>query len=263
LRTGVLIESERKSPLAESAADIGLEKPKDLGRDFGIAPSPPPDAHLFTRILIDTPPDLRQQILRVGFREIDAVFYTHAHADHILGLDDLRPFNFRMGREIPVYADDSTAERLLEMFSYAFTDTPGYEGGAPPRLRLNRLEPYRSVTVDEEPIEPISIYHGTKLILGFRIRNFAYLTDCSGIPERSRERLTNLDVLVVSGLRHREHPTHFTIEQAVREISILRPKKAFLTHISHDLEHEETNALLRRISTCETELAYDGLELTL
>jgi len=212
-------------------------------------------------ILIDTSTDLRQQILRFGYRDIDGVIYTHAHADHIMGLDDLRAFNFKMQREVPIFCDEETEGALSTMFYYAFHPNPHYEGGAPPRLVLNRISASKSFSLKGVEILPVPIFHGRKQILGIKIGGFAYLTDCSNIPPETVEQLKGIDTLVLSSLRHRQHPTHFTVLQALEAISTVSPARAFLTHLSHELEHELTNKFLVENGALNVEVAYDGLTI--
>jgi phosphoribosyl 1,2-cyclic phosphate phosphodiesterase len=210
-------------------------------------------------ILVDTSPDLRYQALRSGITHIDAVLYTHVHADHVFGIDDLRSFNFINGNVIPVYASETSASELESRFTYAFFADALYEGGAPPQLSLQRIRPYEPLLLFGTHILPLALKHGRMDVLGFRLGNFAYLTDCSEIPEVSREHLQNLDVLILDGLRYRPHKTHFNHAQAVREIERLSPKRSYLTHISHEVEHHEANEKLRQLTTLPVELAYDGL----
>ena len=214
-------------------------------------------------ILFDTTPDLRAQALKFGFSRIDSVLYTHTHADHVCGIDDLRSFNFVNKMRIPVYANEDSSEHLLRMFSYAFKPDPNYEGGAPPQLDLKKITPYEPIELLDTSVIPLPIYHGKMEILGFRIGGFAYLTDCSAIPERTAGYLRDLDVLIIDGLRDRPHNTHFTQEEAVAEIVKLKPKKSYLIHMSHEVEHIRANAKLREFSNLDIELAYDGLVIEL
>jgi phosphoribosyl 1,2-cyclic phosphate phosphodiesterase len=202
-------------------------------------------------------------MLRTGFRELSGVVYTHFHADHIMGLDDLRPFNFRMRREINVYADESSASRIESIFHYAFNPDPDYQGGAPPKLVMNRIEAGTPFQVGELILKPLAIMHGKQSILGFRIGNFAYLTDCSGIPQVTQVELSGLELIAVSGLRHRPHPTHFTITQAVRAIEALDVKRGLLTHISHEIDHAEAEQFIRGLTTREIGLACDEMMVEL
>ncbi|MEQ1946689.1 MAG: MBL fold metallo-hydrolase [Bryobacteraceae bacterium] len=205
-------------------------------------------------VLVDVTPDFRTQALRHGIKRLDAILLTHSHADHILGLDDIRPLNYHQGGSIPVYGLEATLEVVRRIFEYAFDKKPTMSSS--PKVALT--------TINEEPFElfgrtitPIPLVHGDTAVIGFRVGNVAYLTDHSDIPAASQEKLQGLDVLFLDALRHRAHPTHTTVEQAVGWVEKLAPKRAFFTHISHDLPHEATNATLPG----NARLAYDGLQL--
>jgi phosphoribosyl 1,2-cyclic phosphate phosphodiesterase len=205
-------------------------------------------------VLIDSGPDFRQQALRARVERIDAIIYTHSHADHILGLDDVRPFNYRQRQEIPIYANRETLDAIRRVFRYAFDEEPTQS--SKPRLNLN--------TIDNAPFDlfgltftPIELQHGKSTVLGFRFGAAAYLTDHSDIPDVSKAKLHNLDVLFLDALRHRPHPTHSTVEHSIETVRELQPKRAYFTHICHDLPHAETEAAL----PANVHLAYDGLEL--
>ncbi len=206
------------------------------------------------RIVIDTGPDFRYQALRFGIERIDAVLYTHWHADHILGLDDLRPFNFLQREEIPIYASAGTMDVILHTFQYVF-ETKATESSRP-RLRphIFRDEPIFPAGVE---MLPISVSHGRSLIHGFRFGNCAYFTDHSEIPPESMEQLQDLDVLFLDALRHNFHPTHSTIEQSLKTVEALAPRRAYFTHVSHDVLHEAVQSRL----PANVHLAYDGLEI--
>ena len=206
-------------------------------------------------VLIDTTPDFRYQALRAGISRIDAVLYTHAHADHIMGLDDLRPFNFRQKDPIPIYAAPDTMAGVQRAFSYVFES--GNHQSNIPKVDARLLG---GAAVDIFGLEflPVPILHGSQTILGFRFGAAAYLTDHSGIPEASMEALKGLDVLFLDALRYKPHPTHSTVQQSLKTVEQLAPKRAFFTHISHDLRHERAESMLPG----NVRLAYDGLQLT-
>lgn len=214
-----------------------------------------------TSILIDTSTDLRQQALVHGLTWIDAVLYTHTHADHIYGFDDLRAFNFVMKKSIPLYADAFSISELEKRFDYAFAENPGYEGGALPKLSLHEIKPYVESEVAGIKVLPLLLYHGRGTVLGFRIGKFAYLTDCSRIPDETFAALRDLDLVILDGLRDRPHGTHFTVAQAVQAAEQIQAKRCYLTHMAHELEYVETNEKIKRMSKLPIELAYDGLKL--
>ena len=205
-------------------------------------------------IVIDTTPDFRTQILRAGVDRLDAVLYTHPHADHIMGLDDVRPFNFRQGQHIPVYASADTLDVVRRAFSYIFDGAS--RSTYVPQLELHELDgsPFE---VGGVPFTPIPIRHGKATIFGFRFGKAAYLTDHSSIPDSSMELLRDLDVLFLDALRHKPHPTHSTIQQSIETASALQPRRTFFTHICHDLGHVKTELSL----PAGVFLAYDGLEI--
>ncbi len=205
-------------------------------------------------VLIDATPDFRAQVLRARVDRIDAILLTHSHADHILGLDDLRPLNFHQGGSIPVYGTEKTFEVVRRIFQYAFDPRPSQSSA--PRVDLR--------TIDSQPFElfgrqiiPIPLPHGDSSVLGYRVGNAAYLTDHNDIPEEAKSKLRNLDVLFLDALRHRPHPTHSTVARAVELAQELAPRRAFFTHMSHDLGHAATNAAL----PANVQLSYDGLEI--
>ncbi|MGA3045804.1 MAG: MBL fold metallo-hydrolase [Terracidiphilus sp.] len=207
-------------------------------------------------VVIDTGPDFREQALRSGLTRVDAVLYTHWHADHILGLDDLRPLSFtafREGGPIPLYASETTTAVLERIFEYTFSPNATYTNRAKVRLvplaERNALHGVEFVRVP--------VMHGSMEIAGFRFGRTAYLTDVSAIPEASFALLEGLDDLVLSALRHKPHPSHATVEQAVEWSRRTGAKRTWLTHIAHELPHEATNQTL----PSGVELAYDGLEL--
>jgi phosphoribosyl 1,2-cyclic phosphate phosphodiesterase len=207
-------------------------------------------------IVIDTGPDFREQALRNNLTHVDAVFYTHSHADHILGLDDLRPLSFTAWREggpIPLYAMLETAEVLRRIYDYTFSPQASY----PNRARV-QLEPLGERTLlHGVEFQRIAVQHGEMEITGYRFGRVAYLTDVSAIPEASFALLEGLDHLIVSALRHKPHPSHATVEQAVGWARRIGARHTWLTHIAHELGHEETNRALPE----GIRLAYDGLSL--
>jgi phosphoribosyl 1,2-cyclic phosphate phosphodiesterase len=207
-------------------------------------------------ILIDTPPELRLQLLRERIGIVHAVVYTHYHADHLFGLDDVRPMQKYLGGPLPIFCTEEVEDKIRTVFSYAFT--PGAESpsvGYVPKLVFERIgiEPF---TVLGQIITPIPLRHAWFNVLGFRIGDVAYCTDVSLIPEPSWDLLKGLRVLVLDALRYKPHAAHFSINQALEVIGQLKPEQAYLTHMSHELEHETVNAQLPK----GVELAYDGLK---
>ena len=205
-------------------------------------------------VAIDTTPDFRTQVLRAGVERLDAVLFTHAHADHIMGLDDVRPFNYHQKAGIPIYGSAETIGTVRRVFEYVFAEE-AHESSVP-RLETRLL--------DGEPFDlfgltfrPIPLKHGRLNIYGYRFGAAAYLTDHNAIPEASMEALRGLDVLFLDALRYKPHPTHTTVARALEYVVELKPRRAFLTHICHDLGHEETE---RRLPL-NVRLAYDGLEI--
>ena len=206
------------------------------------------------RLLVDTGTDLRQQALRYGIPTVDAILYTHSHADHIMGLDEVRRFNAVKRGPIPLYADALTSAELRRIFAYAF-DAPPAKGGGVPEIQLQAIDgPF---VVGGQRVTPVPLMHGDRPILGFRLGRFAYLTDCNAIPEPSFALLEGLDVLVLDALRHRPHPTHFSVGEAIEAAARIGAGRTYFTHIAHDLGHAATCAAL----PAGVELAYDGLAL--
>ena len=204
-------------------------------------------------VLIDTTPDFREQAIREQITRVDAVVYTHTHADHILGIDDLRPLSFHRPNKIPLYARAEAAEFLRDMFGYIFD--PNYKFGGIAQLELKNIEgPFELFGAR---FEPVPIIHGETEIYGYRVGAAAYLTDFSDIPQPSLDRLRDLDILFLDALRHKPHPTHSTVENSLRLVEQLKPKRAFFTHICHDLPHAETNASLPD----NVRLSHDGMKL--
>ena len=210
-------------------------------------------------LLIDTPPDLRSQLLREKIGIAHAVLFTHEHADHIFGLDDLRIFQFYLEQPVDLFCVEAVENRIRLSFDYAFSDREITHAGAVPKLLFRRItaEPFE---VMGQKVIPIPLRHGPHFdVFGFRIGNIAYCTDTNGIPAESWPLLTGLDVLVLDALRHRRHPTHLSLEEAIEIVQRLRPKRTYFTHISHELDHELTNASLPP----GMQLAYDGLRIPL
>jgi phosphoribosyl 1,2-cyclic phosphate phosphodiesterase len=206
-------------------------------------------------LLIDTTPELRLQLLRARIGLVHAVLFTHHHADHLFGLDDLRPFPYYLGRPVPLYCDAQTEVAIRTAFAYAFTaDSDTIRAGYVPQLDLHRItsEPFRVLGLD---VLPVPLEHGSFHVLGFRIDDVAYCTDVNGIPAESWGRLEGLRVLVLDALRPRLHMGHFSLDQALEVCARLKPVRTYLTHMSHELDHETTN---RRLPA-GIELAYDGL----
>ncbi|WP_263354990.1 MBL fold metallo-hydrolase [Acidicapsa acidisoli] len=207
-------------------------------------------------VLIDTGPDFRQQALLAGIRHVDAVLYTHSHADHIFGMDDLRPLSFVTYRQfgpIPLYATPETRTVLEHVYSYTFSPDAKYPTRA--RVAIKDVASDTPIPVHEVVFTPIPVFHGELPITGYRFGNVAYMTDVSTIPEESFALLKGLDVLVVSALRHTPHPSHATLDQAVRWANRIGARQTWFTHISHDLGAAETNANLPEGMA----LAHDGL----
>jgi phosphoribosyl 1,2-cyclic phosphate phosphodiesterase len=205
------------------------------------------------RVVIDTGPDFRMQALREGIDHVDAVLYTHSHADHILGLDDLRPLSFKHKNKIPLYADDDTAKVIERIFDYTFDTAAWY----PTRARVEMHRMGASVEIEGAVFQRIPLTHGKIEVAGFRFGNAAYLTDMNDIPERSLALLKDLDVVILDALRKTPHPSHATLEQALAFVRCMQPRRAFFTHMSHDLSHTETNNELPE----NIQLAYDGLRI--
>ncbi len=234
----VCTDNEPKNQRTRTAALVGL-----------------PDGNL----LIDTPPELRLQLVRERVGIVHAVLFTHEHADHIFGLDDLRLFPFVLNAPVPLYCEPNVERRLRHSFDYAFQSGPQTHPGATPKL-----EP---ISIDTSPfqvlgaqIRPLRMDHGPRFqVLGFRIGNVAYCTDTNHIPDEGFEVLAGVEYLIVGALRHQPHPTHFNVEQALEAIARVGPRMAYLTHISHELDYRTMRDYLPR----GVELAYDGLNLPL
>lgn len=206
-------------------------------------------------ILFDTSPDFREQALRHGIARVDAVLYTHPHADHVFGLDDLRVFNFRQRAPIPCFGSEPTIARLRQIFAYVFE--AGQEGGGKPRLELEAVAgPFELLG---ERVLPVPVWHGTMPVLGYRIGPFALVTDVNRIPEESLAQLAGLELLILSALRYRPHPTHFSIAEAVEVARRIGARRTLFTHIAHEVDH----VTLSRELPPGVEPGFDGLVVEL
>ena len=203
-------------------------------------------------VLVDTTPDLRMQALTHGVKRVDAIVYTHSHADHVMGLDEVRRFNVMQKSAIPCYGDQRTLDDLRRIYSYVFNSDTSHGGG------IHQIETARVVgefCVGNATFVPVPLLHGSRTILGYRVGSFAYLTDCSAIPEASWPLLAGVRTVILDALRERPHPTHLSLDQALAVVNQLQPERALFTHMCHDLPHEATCARL----PAGVQLAYDGL----
>ncbi len=205
-------------------------------------------------VLVDTTPDLRTQALRAGLERLDAILLTHAHADHILGLDDVRPFNYTRKDPIPLYGSAETLGDVQRRFDYIFNGAASQSSR--PRLECRAFDE-SGFELYGLPFEPVRMHHGNGEVWGFRFGRAAYLTDHSDIPEEPLRKLEGLDVLFLDALRHKPHPTHSTVERSLAYVERLKPRRTFFTHICHDLGHARAESLLPD----GVRLAYDGLEI--
>jgi phosphoribosyl 1,2-cyclic phosphate phosphodiesterase len=205
-------------------------------------------------VLIDSGPDFRQQALRERIRRVDAILFTHSHADHIMGLDDVRPFNFHQRDPIPIYGSEQTIANIRNAFRYVFET--GYTQSSLPKIVPHCLNggPVSLFGLD---FTPVPLKHGDGESHGYRFGKAAYLTDHSEIPESSLPLLEGLDVLFLDALRYKPHPTHSTVDRSLAYVELLKPKRTFFTHICHDLGHERAESLL----PSHVRLAYDGLRI--
>ncbi len=208
-------------------------------------------------VLIDTGPDFHAQALREDISEVDAVLYTHGHADHILGMDDLRPLTFKLPADLPLYADPATADTLERIFAYTFQPAKRHSTSA--RVALHRLAtPDAAIPLFGATFQAVPLIHGRLRTTGYRFGAAAYLTDMSNIPAESLPLLQNLDLLILDALRLTPHFSHSHLAHSVALVDLLKPKLAFFTHMGHDLDHDTTNAALPP----HIRLAHDGLQLT-
>lgn len=211
-------------------------------------------------MIIDAGPELRMQLVRERATLIRAAIFTHSHADHIMGIDDLRIFGFQLDDSVPLYCEEVVEQQIRQTFSYAFSDpTTHAHKYAAPRLRFERITEGQDFSLLGLNIRTIRLKHGELPILGFRIGNMAFCTDVSTIPADSREQLKNLDVLVLNTLRHKPHPTHLHLDAALNLIRQLQPRQAYLTHMSHELDYDE---LLKELPA-NVAPAYDGLRIAI
>ena len=206
-------------------------------------------------LLIDTATEFRLQALRAGVKKIDAVLYTHCHADHVFGFDDLRAFSYHSGKAVPFYGNYDTIAEMLQVFGYVFRKTQ--VGGGKPLVKPVVVDgPFQ---VEGVAIIPVPAYHGNLPIYGYRIGDLAYITDCSRLPQPSLELLTGLKVLILGVIRYDPHPSHMHVDAALELVAKLKPQQAYFTHVTHLLDHETTNSKLPEAVS----LAYDGLIITI
>ena len=209
-------------------------------------------------IVIDSGPDFRQQMLRISNKKLDALLFTHEHADHTAGIDDIRPYCFLNRQPLPIYAQERVLNSLKKRFDYIFATEDRYPGA--PSVTTHLVEPYKPFFIREQKIIPIEVQHGNLPIMGYRFDNFAYLTDVKTLKEESYKQLKNLDVLVISALHIKEHPTHNNLEEALNHIEKIKPKAAYLTHIGYQMGfHEEVSKNLPK----NINLAFDQLIINL
>jgi phosphoribosyl 1,2-cyclic phosphate phosphodiesterase len=206
------------------------------------------------KVIIDSGPDFRFQVLREGLKRLDAILFTHQHRDHVAGLDDVRSFNFIQKQAMPIYGNDLVIEQIKREFHYVFESKyPGI-----PQLEIHQIN-NKPFTIKNLPIIPIEVLHHKLPVLGFRIHNLTYITDANAIPEREYDKIYGSSVLILNALQRDEHISHFTLDEALKVIEILQPERAYLTHISHKMGlHKEVSAELPD----NVHLAYDGLTVT-
>jgi len=213
--------------------------------------------HQGKHIIIDVGPDFRQQMLRASVKMIEAIILTHQHNDHIIGIDDVRPFNFQGKKDMPVYSHSTVLKEVKNRFAYIFDEKP-YPGA--PRLKLRPIDGENLFTIEGIPFIPIKVMHGTMPVWGFRIRDFTYITDAKTIEPKEIEKIKNSSVLVLNALHQKPHHSHLNLEEALQLIEQIKPQRAFLTHLGHTMgKHEEIQAQLPD----NVFLAYDGLQLAM
>ncbi len=209
-----------------------------------------------TQIVIDSGPDFRQQMLRAQIKHLDALVFTHAHKDHIAGMDDVRAYNYKSQKPMEIYCDDLVFESLKREYHYVFDDAFSYPGI--PQVERTQIDKQNRFTIEELQLTPIEVLHYKLPVLGFRIENFTYITDANYISAEEKEKIKGTDILVLNALRKEKHISHFTLEEALELVAEIKPKKAYLTHISHLMgEHKEVSKELPE----NVEIAFDGLVL--
>lgn len=204
-------------------------------------------------IIVDTPPEMRLALIANNVRSLSSILMTHSHADHIFGMDDVRPFNYRQGAAVPIFAEATVREDIRRIFEYAFKSGP--IGGGRPQIELRDAVPLVPIVLAGITVFPLRVFHGNLPVLAFKFgAHFAYVTDVSSIPPETVPHLMNLDLLLLDAVRREKHETHFNLEEALAAIRMLKPKRAFLTHLSHDFDFNATNRELPD----GVQLTYDG-----
>jgi len=209
-------------------------------------------------ILVDATPDLRHQCLRHGVGHVDAVIFTHCHADHICGTDDLRVFNFRSGKALDCFGTPETLAGVRQMFPYIFNRDPNYLGAPPARLTLREISNFDSFAIAGTDIHPFPLPHGNTTVTGFRVGNIGYATDCKGLSLHAEKILDEIDILFLDGIRHEPHQTHNSIDEAIEIARKVRAKQTYLIHMTHAVDHQEVESKLPP----GISLGYDGLSVS-